>query len=152
MRPGGMKQTSFPSKCLVRILTTFRWLFFIEGYLTVLVGIGGMFILPDYPSGPARWLTPAEHALARKRMEENSEGHDAAEPTSSGDISVVLSLMTDWRAWIVGTALCCCNASLSFNMFFPTLAATMGYSPTISLLLCTPPWIISTITAVTVAR
>ncbi|KAF9235585.1 major facilitator superfamily domain-containing protein, partial [Melanogaster broomeanus] len=30
--------------------------------------------------------------------------------------------------------------------FFPTLTATMGYSPTVSLLLCMPPWIFSTIT------
>lgn len=144
----------FPGRCLTWMLTTFkfRWLFFIEGYLTILVGIGGMFILPDFPSGPASWLTPAEHNLARKRMEEDSEGHGTAEPTSSGGFAVVLSLMTDWRAWLIGTALCCCNASLSFNMFFPTLAATMGYSPTISLLLCTPPWIMSTITAVTIAR
>ncbi|KAG2038362.1 major facilitator superfamily domain-containing protein [Suillus americanus] len=129
-----------------------RWLFLIEGYLTVLVGICGMFILPDFPSGPARWLTPAEHALARKRMEEDSEGHGAAEPTSSSGFSDVLSLMTDWRTWLVGTALCCCTTSLSFNMFFPTLVATMGYSPTISLLLCAPPWFASTITAIIVAR
>lgn len=141
----------FAIGCLAQILTTFRWLFFIEGYLTVLVGIFGMFILPNFPSGPARWLTPAEHALARKRMEEDAEGHGTAEPTSS-DFSDVLSMMTDWRTWLVGTALSCCNASLSFNMFFPTLAATMGYSPTISLLLCIPPWVMSTITAVTVAR
>ncbi|KAG1851922.1 major facilitator superfamily domain-containing protein, partial [Suillus subluteus] len=118
----------------------------------VLVGICGIFILPDFPSGPARWLTPAEHALARKRMEEDSEGHGAAEPTSSGGFSDVLSLMKDWRVWLVGTALCCCNTSLSFNMFFPTLVATMGYSPTISLLLCAPPWVVSTITAIIVAR
>ncbi|KAG1823659.1 major facilitator superfamily domain-containing protein [Suillus subaureus] len=129
-----------------------RWLFFIEGYLTVLVGICGMFILPNYPSGPASWLTPAEHALARKRMEEDSEGHGVAEPTSSGGFSDVLSLMTDWRAWLVGTASCCCTTSMSFNMFFPTLVATMGYSPTISLLLCAPPWIASAITAVIIAR
>ncbi|KAG0702045.1 MFS general substrate transporter [Suillus ampliporus] len=128
-----------------------RWLFFIEGYLTVFVGIGGMFILPDYPSSPARWLTPAEHALAQKRMEEDSEGHGPVEPKPSGGFSDLLSMITDWRVWLIGTALSCCYASLSFNMFFPTLAATMGYSPTISLLLCAPPWIMSTVTAVTIA-
>ncbi|KAG0702046.1 tartrate transporter [Suillus ampliporus] len=129
-----------------------RWLLFIEGCLTVVVGIFGMFILPDYPSSPARWLTPAEHALAQKRMEEDLEGHGPVEPKSSSGSSDLLSMITDWRAWLVGTALSCCNASMSFSMFFPTLVATMGYSPTISLLLCAPPWIASTITAVTVAR
>lgn len=137
---------------VMRILNVIRWLFFTEGFLTVLVGICGVFILPDFPSAPARWLTPAEHALAQQRMEEDSRSHDLAGSKSSAGLSDLLSLITDWRAWLVGTALGCCNASLSFNMFFPTLAATMGYSPTISLLLCAPPWIISTITAVTVAR
>ncbi|KAG0703843.1 MFS general substrate transporter [Suillus ampliporus] len=129
-----------------------RWLFFVEGCLTVVVAICGMFILPDFPQSPASWLTPAEHALAQKRMEEDSEGHGPVEPKLSGAFSDLLSMATDWRAWLVGTALSCCNASLSFNMFFPTLAATMGYSPTISLLLCAPPWIMSTIFAVSIAR
>ncbi|KAJ8579702.1 MFS general substrate transporter, partial [Rhizopogon salebrosus TDB-379] len=40
-----------------------RWLFFTEGFLTVVVGVYGMFILPDFPSSPTRWLTPAEHFL-----------------------------------------------------------------------------------------
>ncbi|KAJ8580127.1 MFS general substrate transporter, partial [Rhizopogon salebrosus TDB-379] len=31
-----------------------RWLFFIEGFLTVVVGVYGMFILPDFPSSPTR--------------------------------------------------------------------------------------------------
>ncbi|KAG1846094.1 MFS general substrate transporter, partial [Suillus subalutaceus] len=100
-----------------------RWLFFVEGYLTVFVGICGMFILPDFPSGPAQDL----------------RGHGPAGPSASGGFSDLLSIITDWRMWLVGTALCCCATSLSFNMFFPTLVATMGYSPTISLLLCAPP-------------
>ncbi|KAJ8580126.1 MFS general substrate transporter [Rhizopogon salebrosus TDB-379] len=129
-----------------------RWLFFIEGFLTVVVGTCGMFILPDFPSSPAHWLTPAEHSLAQKRMEEDSRSHDPVGPKSSSRFSDLLSIATDWRSWWVGAALGCCNASLSFNMFFPTLAATMGYSPTISLLMCAPPWIMSTITAVTVAH
>jgi hypothetical protein len=129
-----------------------RWLFFIEGFLTVFVGICGMFILPDFPSSPARWLTPAEHSLAEKRMEEDSRSCGPAGPKSPGGFSDLLSLTADWRAWWLGVALGCGNASTSFNAFFPTLVATMGYSPTISLLLCAPPWIMSTITAITVAR
>ncbi|KAG0704499.1 MFS general substrate transporter [Suillus ampliporus] len=129
-----------------------RWLFFVEGYLTVVVGICGIFILPDFPSSPARWLTPAEHALAQTRMEEDSKGHGSVEPKLSGGSSDLLSMITDWRAWWIGIALSCSTASLSFNMFFPTLAATMGYSPTITLILCAPPWLMSSVTAVTVAR
>jgi hypothetical protein len=54
--------------------------------------------------------------------------------------------------WLIAIACTCCYASLSFNLFFPTLVATMGYSPTISLLLCAPPWLVSAVTAIIVAR
>jgi hypothetical protein len=135
-----------------RVLIAIRWLFFTEGFLTVVVGVYGMFILPDFPSSPTRWLTPAEHFLAQKRMEEDSRSHAPTGPKSSGSSSDLLSMVTDWRMWCAGAALGCSNASMSYDMFFPTLAATLGYSPTISLLLCAPPWIMSTITAVIVAR
>jgi len=41
---------------------------------------------------------------------------------------------------------------LSFNAYFPTLAATLGYDPTVSLLLCVPPWGLAAIVAFIVAR
>jgi len=44
------------------------------------------------------------------------------------------------------------DIGLSFNAYFPTLIATMGYSPTNTLLLCAPPWAFATIIAFIVAR
>ena len=42
--------------------------------------------------------------------------------------------------------------SLSLNAFFPTLAATLGYNRTVTLLLCAPPWIFAILVALAVAR
>lgn len=42
--------------------------------------------------------------------------------------------------------------SLSFNFFFPTLAADMGFSDAIALLLCAPPWVFATVCSFVVAR
>lgn len=42
--------------------------------------------------------------------------------------------------------------SLSFNAFFPTLTATLGYDRTKTLLLCAPPWAFATIVAFLVTR
>lgn len=42
--------------------------------------------------------------------------------------------------------------ALSFNQFFPTLTRSLGYSNTISLLLCAPPFVFATICAFIVAR
>ena len=43
-------------------------------------------------------------------------------------------------------------ASLSFNAFFPTLSATLGYNRTVTLLLCAPPWVFATLVAFIVTR
>lgn len=48
--------------------------------------------------------------------------------------------------------LMCMVVSLSFNAFFPTLSATMGYSRTGTLLLCAPPWAFATVVAFVVTR
>ena len=48
-----------------------RWLFYIEGALTVAVSIISVFILPDFPS-TSKWLTPAERRLAELRMVEDA--------------------------------------------------------------------------------
>jgi sugar phosphate permease len=57
-----------------------RWLFYIEGAMTVVVAIIAIFVLPDFPS-TTKWLTPAERRLAELRMEEDAGvvddvGHD----------------------------------------------------------------------------
>jgi sugar phosphate permease len=48
-----------------------RWLFYIEGGMTVVVAIVAIFVLPDFPS-TTKWLTPAEKRLAELRMEEDA--------------------------------------------------------------------------------
>ncbi|KAG1852325.1 hypothetical protein C8R48DRAFT_611815 [Suillus tomentosus] len=39
-----------------------RWLFYIEGGITILVAVCAMFILPDFPHN-TRWFTPEESEL-----------------------------------------------------------------------------------------
>ncbi|THH03892.1 hypothetical protein EW145_g5920 [Phellinidium pouzarii] len=47
-----------------------RWLFFIEGSLTIVIAFAAMFILPDFPT-TTRWITPLERSLAMRRMAED---------------------------------------------------------------------------------
>ena len=58
----------------------------------------------------------------------------------------------DVKVWYLAFGLTCFVFSLSFNSYFPTLTATLGSSPTVTLLLCSPPWLISTIVAFLTAR
>lgn len=125
-----------------------RWLFFIEGGLTVIVAICAIFILPDFPETSSGWLTPAEQALAQKRMQEDHESakHEK-EPVSGLQLA-----LTDGKVWWLAITLISINVSLSFNAFFPTLMSTLGYSTTITLLLCVPPWVFATVVAVYLSR
>ena len=47
-------------------------LFYIEGTLTIFTALITAFVLPGFPSGPRRWLSPIEVRLARERPEEDA--------------------------------------------------------------------------------
>ncbi|KAG1776637.1 MFS general substrate transporter [Suillus placidus] len=132
--------------------TGWRWLFLVEGALTIVIAVFAIWILPDFPSTPSAWLLPEEQMLAQRRMEEEIaariEDENKLEENSSGLVEALL----DWRVWWLGVAFHLMTCSMSFSIFFPTLSATMGYNATISLLLCAPPWILGTATSFVVAR
>lgn len=116
------------------------------------VAILAIFILPDFPDTSHNWLSPEEVRLAEKRMEEDVGVGDGEETESGGRFHGLKLALLDWKVWWLGVALTSMVISLSFNAFFPTLSATMGYNPTITLLLCAPPWAFGTIVAFVACR
>ncbi|KAJ1301281.1 hypothetical protein OPQ81_003686 [Rhizoctonia solani] len=48
-----------------------RWLFYVEGAITIAVAILAIFVLPDFPSTSNQWLSPMEQRLAELRMVEH---------------------------------------------------------------------------------
>lgn len=53
-----------------RGLRAWRWLFIIEGAITIVIAIFAFFILPDFPR-TTTWLNKEEMALATWRLEED---------------------------------------------------------------------------------
>ncbi|KAG6861000.1 hypothetical protein C0995_005020 [Termitomyces sp. Mi166 len=122
--------------------TAWRWLFFVEGFLTILVAIIGMFVLPDFPESPCRWLTPAERALAIHRMTEVAEtdtmvplnedsvafaedDSETAKQLNKTEQGLQLAL-EDQKVWWLALSLGVMTVSLSFNVFFPTLTTLIA--------------------------
>ncbi|KAG6336606.1 hypothetical protein ID866_2482 [Astraeus odoratus] len=128
-----------------------RWLFFIEGSFTCIIAIVAFYVVPDFPTTPASWLTIEEQVLAQKRMEEDicSVEQDG---TKSIEGNGLMEALADWRVWWLAITTTILFATQSYTNFFPTLAATMGYDPTITLLLCAPPWLVATATSFFVVR
>ncbi|PBL03644.1 MFS general substrate transporter [Armillaria gallica] len=127
----------------VRGIRAWRWLFYIEGAVTISVGFMSMWLLPDYPRN-TRWMSPEESRLAQVRLAEDAGEADKDNKEDSVFHGLQLALK-DPRVY----AFCLLNVAqtlgLSFTNFFPTLTQTLGFSTTISLLLCAPPWILAAV-------
>ena len=128
-----------------------RWLFYIEGSLTVFVAICAIFILPDFPT-TTRWLTDEERRLALKRMQEDAGVGDEGETETGGLAHGLWLAFKDWKVWWMSLAMASQVIALSFNAYFPTLTGTLGFNPTLTLLLCAPPFVFAAIMAFMVSR
>ncbi|EIW75945.1 MFS general substrate transporter [Coniophora puteana RWD-64-598 SS2] len=149
-----------------------RWLFFLEGGITVLFALCACVLLPDFPHN-TRWLSPAERALAIERMERAgvSDRDDSSPDPSEKRTSTIpqgrhstraserarevlhgLRLaLSDWTAWWFAVAAFFQFLAQSFFIFFPTLAATLGFGTTATLALCAPPWMFASGLAIVLA-
>jgi hypothetical protein len=125
----------------------------VEGALTIFVAISAIFILPDFPESNATWLTDAERALAQRRMivdaamDSDEIKGTAVRSTKDSHFSGLVMALQDWKVSWLFFATASMTISLSFNVYFPTLSATMGYNRTVTLLLCAPPWVFATAAA-----
>lgn len=130
----------------VRHIRAWRWLFYIEGAITMVIGFLAMWSLPDYPRN-TRWMSKAQRRLAQVRLAEDAG--EADEDTAGESIWDGIRLaLTDVKVYIFALMSCSQLLALSFVNFFPTLAETLGYGTTVSLLLCAPPWIWAAIACV----
>ncbi|KAF8838315.1 MFS general substrate transporter [Paxillus ammoniavirescens] len=125
-----------------------RWLFYIEGSLTIFVALCAFFILPDFPHNTS-WLSDQERKLAILRMREDASTSDSDTASQSSGLWLALS---DWKVWWFAVALAGHVIALSFNIYFPTLSATMGFGTTVSLVMCAPPFIVAAIFAFLYSR
>ncbi|PIL36960.1 MFS general substrate transporter [Ganoderma sinense ZZ0214-1] len=133
-----------------------RWLFYIEGSLTVFVAICAIFVLPDFPD-TTQWLSDEERKIAMRRMEEDvgvgpGDESDNESETGGGHIAGLRLAVRDWKVWWTAVAMTSFVVALSFNAYFPTLSQTMGFGPTVTLLLCAPPFVFAAVVTYAVSR
>ncbi|EMD33116.1 hypothetical protein CERSUDRAFT_118171 [Gelatoporia subvermispora B] len=124
-------------------IRAWRWLFYIEGAISVVIGFLAIFLLPDYPHN-TRWLTPAQRLLAQVRIAEDAGEADEDSAQESAFVGLIMALK-DPKVIIFAIMTCAQLVGLGFVNFFPTIAGTLGFSTTVTLLLAAPPWILATI-------
>ncbi|KAK7688814.1 hypothetical protein QCA50_007503 [Cerrena zonata] len=126
-----------------RGIRAWRWLFYIEGSLTICVGFLAIWALPDYPHN-TRWLSPAQRRLAQIRLSEDA-GEADEDLGQESMFTGLIQALKDIKVPIFALMSCAQLLGMSFQNFFPTLTSTLGFNTTISLLLAAPPWIFATI-------
>ncbi|WVF67756.1 hypothetical protein IAT40_002516 [Kwoniella sp. CBS 6097] len=119
-----------------------RWLFYIEGALTMFFALVAMVMLPDFPHNSKRGFTEEEIQVAQLRMLEDVGEVDSDSHEDKWYTGLVMALK-DWKIYILMLSLTACVTGLSFNIYFPTLTKTLGYGTTETLLLAAPPWVFS---------
>ncbi|KAK2777492.1 major facilitator superfamily transporter [Colletotrichum kahawae] len=120
-------------------LESWRWLFIIEGCITIFVGVFAIWLLPDWPSTTS-WLTPKERAVAEWRLVKDAGQVDEDdEPWSYG---FKLALM-DWRVYLFTFLFICIQVCSAVGNFFPDIVDTLGYGRVKTLLLTAPPYLVS---------
>ena len=74
-----------------------RWIFIIEGILTVIIGVIAKFWLVDWPD-QAKFLSAAEKAQLARKLAGDAGGGDAR--MDRLDKAAVRRILTDWKIWM----------------------------------------------------
>ncbi|SNX83349.1 related to TNA1 - high affinity nicotinic acid plasma membrane permease [Melanopsichium pennsylvanicum] len=120
-------------------LHSWRWLFILEGAITVVIAALAVFILPDMP-GNSKFLTPQERQLAVNRLCLDAGTSLSPSEEEGTAIQGFLMAVKDIKVWVLAFMLTAVTIGVGFNQFFPTIVGSLGYSHTVTLLLTAPIW------------
>ncbi|CCH44602.1 putative membrane protein [Wickerhamomyces ciferrii] len=148
-----------------------RWIFILEGLLTVIVAFVVYFIMPDYPD-TAKFLTPRERKfvlwrLANDNTIKNDEIEVHSESTTSSrrfapdlgifnekehDITMKQAFFTsvkDWQIYFhILNFFAICVPTYAVALFLPSVVKNMGYSSSRAQLMTIPIYITASISAI----
>ncbi|KAI0581696.1 UhpC Sugar phosphate permease [Pyrenophora tritici-repentis] len=114
-----------------------RWIFIIEGLMTVAVGLLCWWMTFDFPD-TARFLTADEKLRAVRRLK--LDGQSRAK-VGGIDRRHVFAALRDWKTWGYAVIYMGCLCPLyCFSLFLPTILLGMGHAGTKAQLLSVPPY------------
>ncbi|KAF2821798.1 MFS general substrate transporter [Ophiobolus disseminans] len=138
-------------------LEGWRWIFILEGILTVIVAVVAYFTLYDFPE-TASFLTEEERAFVVYRLkyqdfkDEREEGAVRVAQDDSFQWKFVKSAFLDWQIWTniwVYWGIVCPLYGIS--LFLPSIIRGLGYTSSTAQLLTVPIYITASVLAVAVA-
>lgn len=124
-----------------------KWLFIIEGLITVVVACFAYFVLPDYPL-TTKWLSEDEKRLATARLLAVQRiANEEEEPHMSHWQAFKLACK-DPKTWVFVLIYNMLNMVGTISYFFPTLLGSMGYAGNKRQLMTVPIYAVALVVSV----
>lgn len=128
-------------------LNGWRWIFILEGILTVIVSVIAYFFIVNYPS-TAKFLTEEERAYIHTRLSSNT---DATRNEAFSWVNV-RKAVGDPKVWLYGFGFHTMSLPLyTLSLFLPTIIKELGYTAAQAQLLTVPPYAVATVLTVLTA-
>ncbi|KAK4691551.1 MFS transporter, ACS family, pantothenate transporter, partial [Lecanoromycetidae sp. Uapishka_2] len=106
-----------------------RWLFIIEGVVSIGWAFVSYFLLLDFPANSSR-LSDRERALAVSRLELDREIDWAGGETDLGPLRALKMALADHRTWFFTLGYMSIVGASTLQYFYPTLVSGLGYKGT----------------------
>ncbi|EGP86711.1 unnamed protein product [Zymoseptoria tritici ST99CH_1A5] len=128
-----------------RGISAWRWLYIIEGTITVFVGIIIVCFLPDFPDS-WKLLSPEMKHVANRRMALDASEADTDGANKMDHWTGLKQAFADPKTYILAISYHGIVAASGFQNFYPTLVRTFNIGNNVqTLLLVAPPYIFMTI-------
>lgn len=130
-------------------LAGWRWIFILEGLLTVLVAVASFWMVHDFPDN-ARFLSEEDRTRVIRRLKLDQQSSAEHEEWSTRYLYAGLK---DWKMWLGMVIYMGCDMPLyAFSLFLPTIIQESGWSSSVihTNLLSVPPYAAAALLTVTV--
>lgn len=124
-----------------------RWIFILEGLLTVVIAGGAYFFIYNYPD-TASFLSDSERAVIQHRLKEDS---DATEDEAFNWHNV-RKAFTDIKVYLYALGFHTMSLPLyTLSLFLPSIIRGLGYTAAQAQLMTIPPYAIAFVATITTA-
>lgn len=127
-----------------RGIAGWRWLFIVEGTLTVFCGFALYFLLPDYPR-TARYFSTEQRRLAHVRILFDRKLAVTSSDHRLTSWQAFKAVVADGKTWFYLIAYSIILLGMSISYFIPTILKTMGYTSVTAQWMTVPIWAVGAV-------